>query len=63
MSTSVHELRLEKDRCREVGGSVQGSDCQVISLLDFLEEENRSLREAVVDLSLENLLLKVSATS
>ncbi len=59
-STSVHQLRFEKSR-RPVGGQVEGSDCQVISLLEFLEEENEKLRKAVVDLSLETLLLRNSA--
>jgi hypothetical protein len=32
--------------------------CQLISLLGFLEAENRDLRRAVVDLALETFLLK-----
>ena len=34
------------------------SDSRVISLLAVLEEENRKLRSAVIDLSLETLLLR-----
>ncbi len=62
-TTSVHQLRCEKGRRREIGGQLAGSDRQVISLLEFLEEENKNLRRAVVDLSLENLLLRSSTAS
>jgi hypothetical protein len=34
------------------------SDCEPISLLAFLEKENRELRRAVLDLELEMHLLK-----
>jgi hypothetical protein len=37
------------------------SDCPVISLLAVLEEENRMLRSAVIDLLLETLLLREAA--
>ncbi len=60
-TTSVHQLRFGNGRRREVGDQAVGSDCQVVSLLEFLEEENKSLRQAVVDLCLENLLLRRSA--
>ncbi len=59
---SVHQ-RFEEGRRREIDDQVAGSDSQVISLLEFLEEENKSLRRAVVDLSLANLLLRGSAAS
>jgi len=37
------------------------SGCPVISLLAVLEEENRMLRSAVIDLLLETLLLREAA--
>jgi hypothetical protein len=64
MSTaSVRKSRLEKDRCREVGGPMDGSDTRVICFLAFLEEQNKNLRKAIVDLSLENFILRNSADS
>jgi hypothetical protein len=62
-TTSVHKLRFEKDPCREVGGPVDGSGGQVISLLAVLEEENKNLRKTIIDLSLETLMLRNSAAS
>ena len=44
-------------RDKRSAGSAE-SNCQMISLLDVLEKENRELRKAVVDLSLETLLLR-----
>ena len=35
-----------------------GSACQPVSLLAFVEEENRELRRAVIDLALDTLLLR-----
>jgi hypothetical protein len=34
------------------------TSCQVVSLLDILEKQNQELRRAVIDLSLETLLLR-----
>jgi hypothetical protein len=39
---------------------VDGPD-RVVDLLAFLEEENKRLRDAVIDLCLENFLLRSSA--
>lgn len=54
---------LSSDKFVLVEGQVEGSDCQMISLLAFLEDENRNLRKAIIDLSLETLLLKSSLAS
>ena len=60
-STSVLELKFEEDPCRETSRQAgNGPDCKVVSLLAFLEQENRDLRRAVSDLALGNLLLKNS---
>ena len=59
-TTSVRTWRSEKGRCRDVGGQADGTD-QVVGLLAFLEEENKRLRDAVIDLCLENFLLRSSA--
>jgi hypothetical protein len=47
------------------GGRAESNDrngketgCQTISLLAFLEEENRDLRKAVISLALETLALR-----
>jgi hypothetical protein len=60
-STSLHELKFERNRSREADAPPRkGSDCETISLLGFLEEENRKLRRAVIELALETLLLRSS---
>ncbi len=60
-SATVHELTFEDSRRRpDHTPASPHSDCQMISLLTFLEEENRDLRRAVVDLALETLMLKSS---
>jgi len=43
---------------KNIGNRSAESDCRVISLLAVLEEENRKLRSAVIDLSLETLRLR-----
>ena len=58
-TTSVRTWRYEKGRCREVGGQVDGTD-RVVDLLAFLEDENKRLRDAVIDLCLEKFLLRGS---
>lgn len=59
MSTSVRAFKNDKSRRTEAKGQAkEGSDCQMISLLAFLEEENRELKRAVIDLALDTLLLK-----
>ena len=61
MSTAlVRKPGPEIGHCREVGDQVDGPD-RVVDLLAFLEEENKRLRDAVIDLCLENLLLRSSA--
>ena len=56
-TTLVRKSRSEK--CREFGDQVDGAD-RVVGLLAFLEEENKRLRDAVVDLCLEKFLLRGS---
>ena len=58
--TSVRKSSSEMGRCREVGDQVDGAD-RVVDLLAFLEDENKRLRDAVIDLCLENFLLRSSA--
>jgi hypothetical protein len=61
VSTSVRAFRNDKSRRVEAKGRTgEGLGCQAISLLTFLEDENRELRKAVLDLALDALLLKTS---
>jgi hypothetical protein len=51
--------RNDENRSSEAVGQVREcSDCQPISLLAFLEKENRALRKAVIDLALHTHRLK-----
>ena len=63
MSASVLRLDLKSDRGRGTGGAKGQEDragpaCRPVSLLAFVEEENRELRRAVIDLALDTLLLR-----
>lgn len=61
MTTSVRAFRNDKSRRVESKGRTEeGSGCQAISLLTFLEDENRELRKAVIDLALDTILLKTA---
>jgi hypothetical protein len=55
--------RNDKSCCTGAKGRPDqaGSDRQPVSLLAFVEEENRALRRAVIDLAIDTLLLKEAA--
>ena len=55
-STSLPPLRSDENRNAETRGD--NPDCQPVSLLAFVEEENRELRRAVIDLALDTLRIK-----
>jgi hypothetical protein len=58
---STRAFRNDESRSAEAGGQVREcSDCEPISLLAFLEKENRELRSAVIDLALDTHLLKAA---
>ena len=58
-TTLVRKPGPEIGHCREVGDQVDEAD-RAVDLLAFLEEENKRLRDAVVDLCLEKFLLRGS---
>ena len=58
---STRASRNDENQSAEAGGQMrEWSDRQSISLLAFLERENRELRRTVIDLALEMHLLKTA---
>lgn len=58
---STRGLSNDEKRSAEASAQVREcSDCQPISMLAFLEEQNRELRRTVIDLALDTYLLKTA---